>query len=169
MSNNPESVLDSIKKVLGFDSTFSDFDIDVIMHTNTFFGSLQQIGVGPKTGFVIADNTLLWSDYSSDMTLLAAVKSYLYIKVRLVFDPPATSFVIDSYAKMAEELEWRLNVMAEEINPPSDPFTGITPTAGTGTIAYVWDITGTGGVFPDDAKIGDLGIDTVTGNLWRND
>lgn len=168
MANNPDSILDSIKKVLGFDSTFTDFDLDIIMHTNSFFASLQQLGAGPKTGFVITDNTLLWSDYSDSMVLLSAVKSYITIKDRLIFDPPATSFVIDSFTKMAAELEWRINIMVEEITPPTDPFTGKTPSTSTGTIAYVWDLTGLSG-FPDGAAIGDLGIDTVSGNLWRNE
>src|ERR1700749_1089539 len=96
MSTNPQSVLDSIKKVLGFESEYTGFDVDIIMHINTVFGSLQQLGVGPITGFVIQDNTLLWSNYSPNMTLLAAVKSYVASKVRLFFDPPATSFALDA-------------------------------------------------------------------------
>jgi hypothetical protein len=167
MSANPQSILDSIKKVLGVDSEDEAFDIDIIMHINTVFGSLQQLGVGPITGFVIIDNTLLWSNYSPNMTLLAAVKSYVASKVRLIFDPPATSFAIDAIQKLCAELEWRLNIMAEQITPPSDPF---NPGGGGDVVvqAYWWDLTGLSD-FPDEAAIGDLGVNLTTGNVYRNE
>lgn len=156
MASNPESILDSIKKVLGIDSDYTEFDIDVIMHINTAFGSLQQLGVGPITGFAISDSTLLWSDYSSAMVLLAPVKSYIYLTVRLIFDPPATSFAIAAMEKQVAELEWRLNSMAETlIRQPSDPTVG----------SYWWDLTGLSD-FPKNAADGDLGWDSITGEVW---
>lgn len=166
MSSNSASVLDSIKKVLGFESEYAFFDDDIIMHINTVFGSLQQLGVGPITGFVIQDNTLLWSNYSPNMVLLAAVKSYIASKVRLIFDPPATSYAIDAIQKLCAELEWRLNIMAEEITPPSDPFGGTTPT--NIIQAYWWDLTGLSD-FPTEAAVGDLGVNLTTGDVWRKE
>jgi hypothetical protein len=121
MSSNPDSILDSVKKVLGLDSDYTEFDLDVIMHINSTFMTLQQLAVGPKTGFAIVDNTLLWSDYTDNLNLLGAVRSYLYLSVRMLFDPPATSFTIEAFQKQKLEFEWRLNVMAETIEPPTQP------------------------------------------------
>jgi hypothetical protein len=117
MSNNPASVLDSVKKVLGFDSSFTDFDIDIVMHVNTFFGDLLQIGAGPPTGFTIEDDSALWTDFTEQPAYLSGVQSYIYIKTRLVFDPPATSFAIDALDKQASETLWRLNAMVEAVIP----------------------------------------------------
>lgn len=160
---NYESILVSIKKTLGIQAEMTVFDPDVIMHINSTFLTLNQLGIGPTTGFIILDSTALWSDFTSDITRLAALKTYVYFKTRLSFDPPATSFTIASMEKMIAELEWRLNVEAETINPPSDPFTGVTPIT---TSAYIWDLTGLTD-FPAEAAIGDLGIDMTTGDVWR--
>ena len=121
---NPESILDSVKKVLGLDPDFTDFDFDVIMHTNTFFVTLQQLGAGPVEGFVITDNTKLWSDFTDNKLMQSIVQSWLYLSVKRVFDPPSLSFVIESQNALATELEGRINILAEQINPPNDPFTG---------------------------------------------
>jgi len=123
MAANPDSILDSIKKTLGIDSDYDAFDLDVVMHINTAFATLRQLGVGPTTGFAISDNTSLWSDFSPDMVTLASVKSYVFAKVRIVFDPPATSFALNALQDLVKELEWRLNVDGETINKPSDPAT----------------------------------------------
>lgn len=123
---NPDSILDSVKKALGFTPDYTAFDLDITMHINTVFGTLNQIGVGPVTGFMIDDNTTLWSDFSGQMVLLSPVKSYIYTKVRLVFDPPATSFTIDALNRVAEELEFRLNIIGEQINPPTKPKSTMT-------------------------------------------
>jgi hypothetical protein len=121
MTANPESILDSIKKTLGIDPDLDAFDLDVVMHINTAFSVLRQIGVGPVTGYAISDNTSLWSEFSDDMVLLASVKSYIYAKVRILFDPPATSFTLNAMQEMVKELEWRLNVDGETITKPSYP------------------------------------------------
>lgn len=121
MADNPASILDSVKHVLGISSDYTDFDIDVIMHINTSFMVLNQLGVGPSDPFVITDNTKLWTDFSSDINKIQAVQTYIQLNVRLIFDPPATSFTIDAYEKVIAEMVFRLNVMGEEINPPSDP------------------------------------------------
>lgn len=163
---NPASVLDTVKKVIGFTPDYTAFDLDLIMFINSAFGSLQQLGVGPKTGFAIIDNTLLWSDYTTEILLSGMVKSVVCMKARLAFDPPATSFAIEAIEDQIKQLEWRLNIAAEEITPPSDPF---NPTDGSGDVitqAYWWDLTGLSD-FPDEAAIGDLGIDLDSGNVWR--
>jgi len=135
MPANPNSILDSVKKVLGFDPEFTEFDLDIVMHINSAFGSLQQLGVGSGTGFYIQDNTTLWSQYVSQLLYLGMVKQFIYMTVRLAFDPPATSFAIEAIQKQLAELSLRINVAAESINQPSDPFaeevfdvSGVTPT-----------------------------------------
>lgn len=165
MSSNPASVLDSVKKSLGFESEYEAFDPDVIMIINSAFGSLQQLAVGPKTGFAIIDNSLMWSDYTSQVLLLGMVKQFVYMTSRLGFDPPATSFGIDAIKTQIAELTWRLNVMAEEITPPSNP-DGSSNDSDVIAQAYWWDLTGLSD-FPDEAAIGDLGIDLDSGDVWR--
>lgn len=118
---NPQSILDSIKKTLGLEPDYDEFDLDITMHINTAFSILTDLGVGPVEGFVIADNTTLWSSYSTDMIKLAAVKSYLFAKVSLIFDPPTGRFAIEAQKAMVAELEWRLNVVGESINKPLEP------------------------------------------------
>lgn len=114
---NDTSILDSTKKILGFDSDYTVFDLDIITHINSVFFTLQQLGVGPTEGFIIEDNAAVWSDFIGEDQIYA-VKTYMYVKVRLVFDPPTTSFAIDSLNKTAQELEWRLNVQMEGVRHP---------------------------------------------------
>ena len=108
-----ESILDSIKKLLGITSDYTIFDQDIIIHINTAFMTLRQIGVGPKEGFFIRSNSELWEDFSEDSKVIEAVKSYIYMKVKLVFDPPSSSSVIEIYNKNIEEIEWRLNSIVD--------------------------------------------------------
>lgn len=122
MSLNPDSILDSVKKALGLDYTDTTFDLDVTMFINSAFGSLTQLGVGSDTGFIISDNTTQWSQYVSDLMYLGMLKSYIFMSVKLAFDPPSTSFGIDAFKEQKQELAWRINIEAEHINPPTDPF-----------------------------------------------
>ena len=108
-----ESILTSIKKLLGIEEEYSHFDPDIIMHINTVFMILSQMGVGPSGGFSIEDETSVWTDYVVDVTKIESVKSYIYLKVKLLFDPPLSSAVTESINRMISELEWRLNVAAE--------------------------------------------------------
>ena len=108
-----ESILTSIKKLLGIQEDYEHFDADIIMHINSVFMILTQLGVGPSAGFTIEDKTSTWTDFVSDTTKVEAVKSYIYLKVRLLFDPPASSAVIESINRMISEYEWRLNIAAE--------------------------------------------------------
>ena len=108
-----KSILDSIKKMLGIDASYTIFDQDIIMHINTVFIILNQLGVGPSEGFSIEDNKKTWKDYLNDDTKLESVKSYIYLKVKLLFDPPLSTAVIEAIKQQINELEWRLNVEAE--------------------------------------------------------
>lgn len=109
-----ESILTSIKKLLGIAEEYEHFDADIIMHINSVFLNLTQIGVGPSEGFSIADKGDVWDDFLGDKeTKLNAVKSYVYLKVKLLFDPPTSSALMESTEKLAKEYEWRLNVAAE--------------------------------------------------------
>lgn len=108
-----ESILTSIKKLLGVSEKYDHFDADIIMHINSAFMVLSQIGVGPDNGFTIEDDTTTWLDYIPDGSNLEAVKTYIYLKVRLLFDPPSSSFVLESMKRQIEEYEWRLNVQSE--------------------------------------------------------
>lgn len=108
-----ESILLTVKKALGIEADFDVFDSDIIIHINTAFNVLNQLGVGPEEGFYITGVNEVWSDFLPDTPNLEAVKTYIYIKVRLVFDPPTSSFVLQSLNDTAKEYEWRLNVQAE--------------------------------------------------------
>ena len=117
---NTDSILTSVKKLLGITEECTDFDADLIMHINSVLMILTQIGVGPSKGFSIKDKDDYWKDFISDMTKLESVKSYVYMKVRLMFDPPSSSAVMESMNRMISELEWRLNVAADLDNSVGD-------------------------------------------------
>ena len=108
-----DSILTSIKKLLGITEEYEHFDADLIMHINSAFMILTQLGVGPEEGYSIDDKNDVWTDFIEDETKLQLVKSYIYLKVKLMFDPPPSSAVLTSYEKMIQEYEWRLNVAAE--------------------------------------------------------
>lgn len=108
-----DSILTSIKKFLGITKEDEDFDADIIMHINSVFLNLTEIGVGPSEGFRITDDSEIWSDFLSDNVLLEAAKSYVYLNVKLLFDPPPSSAHIESINRQIEKYEWRLNVAAE--------------------------------------------------------
>ena len=110
-----DSILTTIKKLLGLDEDYEVFDPDVTIHINSTFLTLNDLGVGPKNPFVVNDKSQTWADFFQGNNALdfQSVKTYVYLKVRLLFDPPSTSFAIDSMNKMADEYAWRLNVRAE--------------------------------------------------------
>lgn len=108
------SILTSIKKLLGITEDYDHFDADIIMHINSVFMILNQLGVGPKEGFRIEDETSTWNDYLGNSILLESVKTYIYLRVRLLFDSTTlSSTVIESMKQTISELEWRLNVTAD--------------------------------------------------------
>ena len=108
-----ENILDSIKKLLGIDEMDLNFDQELIMHINSVFMVLNQLGVGPVGGFKISSNEEVWTDFVGTRLDLESVKSYIYLKVRLLFDPPQNSFLVGSIEKQIEENEWRLQVQVE--------------------------------------------------------
>lgn len=107
-----QSILTSVKKILGIAESDDSFDVDIVLHINSVFSILDQVGIGPDGGFVIEDAEPTWDDFVTDKRL-NSVKTYVYLRVRLLFDPPNTSFVIESMNKQIAELEWRLNVVRE--------------------------------------------------------
>lgn len=109
-----ESILTSIKKLLGIEEDYEHFDTDLIIHINSVFMILTQIGIGPSEGFIIEDKLATWSDFLDETELvnLSAVKSFVHLKVRLLFDPP-TGSVAESMNKLLSELEWRLYIIAD--------------------------------------------------------
>ena len=108
-----DSILDSIKKILGMTPAYDAFDTDLVIHINSVFGILAQLGVGPEGGFSISDNTTLWKAYLGNSKDLEMVKSYIALKVRLIFDPPTIGAVMDAMKEQIRELEWRLNVQVD--------------------------------------------------------
>lgn len=105
--NKMESILTSIKKLLGIQAEYTAFDQDLIIHINTAFAVLNQLNIGPSYGFVIEDESATWDEYITSCNL-TMVRSYIYMKVRLMFDPPTSSVLVESMNSMISELEWRL-------------------------------------------------------------
>lgn len=110
-----ESILISIKKLLGIAADYTNFDTDIIIHINSAFMILNQLGLGPKEGFSIENDKNIWSEFVQDMDKFSAVKTYVYLKVKMVFDPPLGSAVMESMKQSINELEWRLNVQSESL------------------------------------------------------
>ncbi len=108
-----ENILDSIKILLGIQPDDFNFDQEIIMHINSTFTVLNQIGVGPTTAFKITSNSEDWDDFLTTSVDLEAVKSYIFLKVRMLFDPPQNSFLVDSIEKQIREFEWRLQVQSD--------------------------------------------------------
>lgn len=107
------SILKTIKKLLGIPDDQTNFDVDLIVHINSVLMTLNQIGVGPEEGFIIADEFANWEDFVSEGEKLELIKSYIYLRVRLLFDPPLSSSVLAAMERTISEFEWRLNVKAE--------------------------------------------------------
>ena len=108
-----ESILTSVKKALGPEEDYEHFDPEIIMYINSVLATLTELGVGPVEGFMIQDKGAKWNDFISDDKLLNLVPTYVYLKVKLIFDPPTSSAVLESIKAMIAELEWRLNVTVD--------------------------------------------------------
>lgn len=120
-----DSILKTIKKLLGISDEETHFDTDIIMHINSVFSILHQLGVGPDESFSIQDDTATWDDFIEDDNNFNDVRTYIYLKVRLLFDPPSSSSVMSAMERQISELEWRLNVEGftkslEEANNEND-------------------------------------------------
>jgi hypothetical protein len=108
-----ESILDSIKGLLGIAADDTTFDTDVITHINTVMADLYQLGIGPPEGFAIQDNTSKWSDLLGTDKRFESVKTYVYIEVKLVFDPPQSSALIESLKRTSDKLAFRISITPE--------------------------------------------------------
>ena len=115
-----ESILNSIKKLLGIAEDYDYFDSDIIMHINSVFATLTQLGVGPEDGFSIDDESEKWEDFLPEERMLHSVKSYMFMKVKLMFDPPLSSAVIECTKEQIKELEWRLQVAVDSANTKTE-------------------------------------------------
>ena len=112
ISNN-DSILTSIKKLMGLTEEYDAFDQDILILINSVLFELEQIGVKAKDGFSLTDKTVVWSDYSDDDRLLNVLKPYIYMKTKLSFDPPTSSGASDSMNRIIDRFEWRINLYAD--------------------------------------------------------
>lgn len=118
------SILGSVKKALGIAPDYTEFDVDLVMHINSVFSTLQQLGVGPVQGFMIDGETGQWEEYLAEQARFNMVRSYMVLKVRMLFDPPTLSYLVTAMEKQIDEYEWRLNVEREDtkwVNPNPTP------------------------------------------------
>jgi len=111
------SILKSTKKILGLSDSYVVFDLDIITHINAAFSVANQLGVGPINGFTIDDEEAVWADLLVSDKILNLLKTYVFLKVKMLFDPPTTSFLIESTKNQIQEYEWRLTVLASETTP----------------------------------------------------
>jgi hypothetical protein len=118
-----DSILTSAKKILGLTEDYTAFDTDVIIFANAAFSTLNQLGIGPVNGFMIEDSSSTWDAFLGDDPKLNDVKTYVHLRTKILFDPPATSYMIESMDRQIKELEWRLNVK-REATEWTDPTSG---------------------------------------------
>lgn len=160
--NTQLSILNSIKKMLAIDPSYDVFDDEIKMHINSVFSILEQIGATPAGGFYLETGNEKWTDYLHDIKGVDMVKSYIFLKVQLIFDPPPTSFAIESKQKLIAELESRLNYHELTFNPSARDF---APSV-QGLPATAW-VMNDDDTYPEGMKSGEVALNTVTGDLWR--
>lgn len=108
-----DSILNSTKKLVGVDESYTAFDLDIMTHINSVFLSLTQLGIGPVEGYMITGPEAVWGDFYGPNVRLNAIRTYVALRVRVVFDPPTSSFVLTALQEQIRELEWRLSVQRE--------------------------------------------------------
>lgn len=109
-----DNILASVKKIIGVAPNHNTFDDDLMLHINTIFTVLTQLGIGPSDGFILSDKNQTWSEFiSPEFKEFNSVKTYMGLRVKLLFDPPLSSVVTDAVNRSISELEWRLIVAAE--------------------------------------------------------
>ena len=113
VNDKTNSILNDIKKLLGIAPDYTNSDTDIIININSVFMILNQLGVGPKEGFKITGANETWDNYIDEDDDLEAVKTYIWLKVKIVFDPPLNSTVMEAHKQMISEYEWRLNIQSE--------------------------------------------------------
>jgi hypothetical protein len=110
-----DSILDSVKKVLNLASDYESFDQDIVMHINSVFSTINQLGVGPDAGYMIEDKEALWSDFLEGDLRLNNIRTYMYLRVRMLFDPPTIGYLVEAMKEQIKELEWRINAQRESV------------------------------------------------------
>jgi hypothetical protein len=108
-----QSILKSVKKLLGITDDYTAFDLDILIHINSAFATLHQLGVGPDTPFEIEDASAVWADFLESKTGFGSVKTYIFLKVRSIFDPPQSGYAVTAMKEQILEYEWRLNTVRE--------------------------------------------------------
>jgi hypothetical protein len=108
------SILKSTKKILGIDASYTAFDLDILTHLNAAFSILTQLGIGPEYGFVVESEDETWDDFVVSQPQKGLIKTYLYLKVRFLFDPPGTGYLVEAASNQIKEYEWRLTTMRDE-------------------------------------------------------
>lgn len=111
-----DSILDGTKKALALQPDYDVFDADIIMHINSVFGTLNQLGIGPEEGFMIEGSEATWDTFLVGDKRLNPVKTYVYLRVKMLFDPPNTAYLVSAMKEQLTEMEWRLNVYRESKN-----------------------------------------------------
>lgn len=112
-----DSILKSTKRILGIEESYTAFDLDILTHINSTFTIISQLGVGPEGGFVAYDDEAKWSDFGAPDDQLSIIKTYVFLRVRMLFDPPTTSFLIEAVNKQITEYETRLSYLREDLIP----------------------------------------------------
>jgi hypothetical protein len=110
-----ESILATIKKMLGLEADYTPYDTDIIILINSAFMTLNQLGVGPQEGFAIKDYSSKWDDFVTNNVMINSVQEYVYMKTKMVFDPPQNSYVMDAMKDRCKEYEVRMNMQAESV------------------------------------------------------
>jgi hypothetical protein len=116
-----DSILTSIKKLLGIEEEYTHFDADIIIYINSILSVLTQLGIGPTTGYAITDKTAKWEDFLGEGAAVGTVQAYVYLRVRLLFDPPTAAAAIESMNRIVSEFEWRLHVSADPVLVIEEP------------------------------------------------
>lgn len=111
--SSTDSILSDMRALVLSNESSTDFDKDLIIHINSTFSLLHQLGAGPPEGFSIEDDSAIWASFSSDETLLGLVKTFMFLNLRLIFDPPVNSFTLESMKQQIEEYKWRINVVVD--------------------------------------------------------
>lgn len=121
-----KSILNNVKKALGFAADYTAFDVDIILHINSSFAIVTQMGLGPVDGFAIEDATPTWDDLGLTLEQVGLVKSYIFLKVKFLFDPPTLSHLITAMQQVVDEYETRLHYSRENLQPVPTPPVEVT-------------------------------------------
>ena len=114
MPQPQDYIIPTIKQLLQIPPEYDVFDMDILIHVNSVFSTLHQLGVGPEAGFAVSSHETLWTAFLEDAVTLENVKTYVYLRVKLLFDPPSHAFVTTAIKDQIQELEWRLTEQAAE-------------------------------------------------------